>query len=73
MQNQEQPEQNISFTPSSPERKVQDQPADQEENVFDNDLSDGKNSLGQNPEQILYDKPENVEDASQIDSDGNNK
>ena len=73
MQNQEQPEQNISFTPSSPERKVQNQPADQEENVFDNDLSDGKNSLGQNPEQILYDKPENVEDASQIDSDGNNK
>jgi len=73
MQNQEQPEQNTSSTLPFPERKVQDQPADQEENVFDNDLSDGKNSLGQNPEQILYDKPENVEDASQIDSDGNNK
>ena len=44
-----------------------------EENVFDDDLSSGKNSLGQNPEQILYNEPNQVEDASQILSDGNDK
>ena len=44
-----------------------------EENVFDDDLSEGKNSLGQNPEQILYNEPNQVEDASQILSDGNDQ
>jgi hypothetical protein len=44
-----------------------------EENIFDDDLSAGKNSLGQNPEQILYNEPNQVEDAGQILSDGNDE
>ena len=71
MENQEQATENNSLIQPSQNRKEQPQPTGAEENVFDNDLSDGKNSLGQNPEQILYNEPENVEDASQIVSDGN--
>lgn len=43
----------------------------EQENVFDDDNSEGKNPLGENPEQILYDKPQNVEEANEIVSDGN--
>ena len=73
MENQEKPEDNNPFTQPFQDRKKQAQSGEEEENIFDNNISDGMNSLGQNPEQILYDKPENVEDASQIVSDGNDE
>ena len=73
MENHEQPEENNSFNKPFQDQKKALKITEEQENIFDNDLSDGKNSLGQNPEQILYNEPENVEDASQIVSDGNDK
>jgi len=73
MENHELPEENNSFNQPIQDRKKAPKMTEEQENIFDNDISDGKNSLGQNPEQILYNEPENVEDASQIVSDGNEK
>jgi len=73
MENHEQPEENNFFNKPFQDQKKALKITEEQENIFDNDLSDGKNSLGQNPEQILYNEPENVEDASQIVSDGNDK
>jgi len=73
MENHELPEENNFFNQPIQDRKKAPLITEEQENIFDNDISDGKNSLGQNPEQILYNEPENVEDASQIISDGNEK
>jgi len=71
MENQNQPTENNPYTQPFQDSKIPPQEPEEQENVFDDDLSEGKNSLGQNPEQILYNNPESVEDASQIVSDGN--
>ena len=64
------PENNNSNKPFTDPEIVKREDGEQE-NVFDDDNSRGKNALGENPEQILYNNPEDVEDASQIVSDGN--
>jgi len=70
MENKDKPTPTNPFTqPITQENATPNQQG--EENIFDDDLSEGKNSLGQNPEQILYNEPNQVEDASQILSDGN--
>jgi len=73
MENQKKSENINPYTQPYQNATALPQEAEKQENVFDDDLSEGKNTLGQNPEQILYDKPENVEDASQIVSDGNDE
>ncbi|WP_026464929.1 hypothetical protein [Adhaeribacter aquaticus] len=60
---------NNSPNPSKSKEKRSDRP----ENVFDDDNSLGKDALGENPEQILYNNGENVEDAKDIISDANNE
>ena len=73
MENHKQPEENNFFNKPFQDHKIAPKITEEQENIFDDDLSAGKNSLGQNPEQILYNEPENVEDANQIVSDDNDK